>query len=255
MEDEHDGEPGECQACTGLGMGSEGAVMIAVGERDDGNGRKVPTMSSGAGVRASLWPGRAWPGKTHSRPPPSRHRDRAQELAVREAPKGGNGYQLWQPLRANPEYRADWRAHGGAAVQVEPAPFPLRVQSEVDLKAARWGLLAWEDPRVRNRSSPFWADVPMLRARSVGSGEGDAPALRDLVRESAAALTGLRLRDGAVVLKAERRRRVEQVRVVNSDAFDPNRDGLMLVTDLGLKPLSDWDRQTNFAWIIGSRKR
>ena len=121
--------------------------------------------------------------------------------------------------------------------------------------AARWGLLAGEDPRVRNRSSPFWADVPMLSAHAVEAGEGHAPALRDLVRESAAAYTGLRLRDGAVVLKAERRRRVEQVRVVNSDAFGPNRDGLMMVTDFGLKPLSDWDRLTNFAWIIGKSRR
>ena len=172
-----------------------------------------------------------------------------------EAPEERSGYRLWQPLRSNPEYRTDWRAHGNAAVQLEPAPFPLRVQSQADFLAARWGLLAWEDPRVRNRSSPFWADVPMLRARAVEAGEKDAPALRDLVRESAAAFTGLRLRDGSVVLKAERRRRVEQVRVVNSDAFDPNRDGLMLVTDLGLKPPSDWDRLTNFAWIIGKERR
>lgn len=95
----------------------------------------------------------------------------------------------------------------------------------------------------------------MLRARAVEAGERDAPALGDLVREAAAAFTGLRLRDGAVVLEAERRRRVEQVRVVNSDAFDPNRDGLMLVTDCGLKPPSERDRLTNFAWIIESRRR
>ena len=79
--------------------------------------------------------------------------------------------------------------------------------------AARWGLLSWKDPRVRNRSSPFWTGVPMLRAHAVGPGEGRALASRDLVRESAAAFTGLRLRDGAVVLKAEKHRRVEQVRV------------------------------------------
>ena len=95
----------------------------------------------------------------------------------------------------------------------------------------------------------------MLRARAVEAGEGDAPALRDLVRESAAAFTGLRLRDGAVVLRAERRRRVEQIRVVNSDAFDPNRDGLMMLTDFGLELPSDWDRLTNFAWITGKRRR
>ena len=172
-----------------------------------------------------------------------------------EAPEDPSGYRLWQPLRSNPEYSADWRANGSAAVQLEPAPFPLRVQSEANLLAARWGLLAWEDPHARNRSSPFWTDVPMLRARAVEAGEGDAPALGDLMRESAAACTGLRSSDGAVVLKAERRRRVEQVRVVNSDTFDPNRDWLMLVTGFGLKPPSDRDRLTNFAWIIGSRKR
>ena len=172
-----------------------------------------------------------------------------------EAPDGCSGYQRWQPLRSNPEYSADWRAHGSAAVQQEPAPFPLRVQSEADLVAARWGLLAWEDPRVRNRSSPFWADVTMVRAHAAESGKGDDPTLHDLVRESAATFTGLRLRDGTVVLKAERRRRVEQVRVMNSDVYDPSRSRLMVVTDFGLKPPSDWDRLTNFAWIIGKRRR
>ena len=121
--------------------------------------------------------------------------------------------------------------------------------------AARWGLLAWEDTRVRNRSSPFWADVTMAIAYAAKSGKEDAPTLHDLVRESAATFTGLRLRDGPVVLKAERRRRVKQVRAMNSDVFDPNRNGLMVVTDFGLKPPSDWDRLTNFAWIIGKRRR
>lgn len=172
-----------------------------------------------------------------------------------KAPEGCSGYQLWQPLRANPEYRADWRVHGSAAAQLEPAPFPLRIQSEADLIAARWGLLAWEDPRVRNRSSPFWADVPMVRAHAVEPGNPRAPAMRDLVRQSAAALTGLRLRGGGVVLKAERRRRVEQVTVVNSDAFDPSRGGLLILAQFGVGLPSEWDRLTNFAWIIGKERR
>ena len=47
----------------------------------------------------------------------------------------------WHALRSNPDGRADWRTHGG-----EPAGcggFGLRGQTEADLKAARWGLLAW----------------------------------------------------------------------------------------------------------------
>ena len=79
--------------------------------------------------------------------------------------------------------------------------------------------------------------------------------MHDLVRQSAATFTGPRLRDGTIVLKAEMRRRVEQVRVMNSDAFDPNRSRLMVVTDFGLKLPSDWDRLTNFAWIIGKARR
>ena len=56
-----DGEPGERQACTGLGMRSEGAVMKAVGEPDDGNRRKVATMSGGAGAGFDPGPGHLAP--------------------------------------------------------------------------------------------------------------------------------------------------------------------------------------------------
>ena len=54
------------------------------------------------------------------------------------------GREAWQSLRSNPDYRAGWKAHAGAAPVLEPAPFPMRVQSEADLMALRWGLLAWE---------------------------------------------------------------------------------------------------------------
>lgn len=45
--------------------------------------------------------------------------------------KAAGGKEAWQTLRSNPDYRADWRAYGTAAPALEPAPFPLRVQSEV----------------------------------------------------------------------------------------------------------------------------
>ena len=48
----------------------------------------------------------------------------------------------WHALRSNPDYKADWRAHGGAPQVVESAGFPLRAQTEADREAARWGLLA-----------------------------------------------------------------------------------------------------------------
>ena len=164
--------------------------------------------------------------------------------------------EAWQSLRSNPDYRTEWKAHGSAAPVLEPAPFPLRVQSEADLMARRWGLLAWEDPRVLNRAMPFRSDVPMVKAMAVEPEGRECPALRDLVRESAAAFTGLRLRDGTVVLKAERRRRVEQIRVTNSDVFDPAASGLLTLVGVDAMPPSKyWGRLENFAWIIGARRR
>ena len=164
--------------------------------------------------------------------------------------------EAWQSLRSNPDYRAGWKAHASATPVLEPAPFPLRVQSEADLMALPWGLLAWEDPRVRNRAMPFRSDLPMVRAEAVEPEGRDCPAMRDLVRESAAGFTGLRLRDGTVVLKAERRRRVEQVRVTNSEAFDPAGSGLVTLVGLDAMPPSEyWGRLENLAWIIGARRR
>ena len=61
----------------------------------------------------------------------------------------------WHALRSNPDYKTDWRAHGGTPSVVESAGFALRTQTEADLKAARWGLLAWEDPRERSKFRPF----------------------------------------------------------------------------------------------------
>ena len=61
------------------------------------------------------------------------------------------------------------------------APFPVRLQTAVDLAAARFGLLAWEDPYAEwGPVSPFWAVVPMMpaapRATPLG-GDATAPGL------------------------------------------------------------------------------
>ena len=164
--------------------------------------------------------------------------------------------EAWQALRSNPDYRAGWKAHAGAAPVLEPAPFPMRVQSEADLMALRWGLLAWEDPRVRNRMTPFRSDVPMVRGDAVEPDGRERAALRDLVRGSAASFTGLRLRDGSVVLKVERRRRVEQIMLINGEAFDAARSGLVTLTEIDEMPPSKyWERLENFAWIVGAKRR
>ena len=87
----------------------------------------------------------------------------------------------WDALRANPDYKADWRTHGGAPEGVETAGFALRTQTEADLKAARWGLLAWEDPRERSKFSPFWIDDKMLQGVVVEATKS-APPVTTLMR-------------------------------------------------------------------------
>ena len=80
--------------------------------------------------------------------------------------EGRGGRPSWRSLRTDPDYVADWRANAGPPAHEAP-PFPFRRQTEADLKAARWNLLAWEDPGCPVRASPFWADAPAVEARVV----------------------------------------------------------------------------------------
>ena len=137
----------------------------------------------------------------------------------------------WHSLRVNPDYKADWRAHGGAREVVETAGFVLRTQTEADLEAARWGLLAWEDPRERSKFSPFWIDDKMLQGVVVEATKS-APPVTTLMRAAGMHASGLRLLDGALVLKWKRWRRVEQVRLVEGDPFDPERTGTAFQYDV-----------------------
>ena len=130
----------------------------------------------------------------------------------------------WHALRGNPDYKADWLAHGGAPEIVESAGFELRGQTEADLKAARWGLLAWEDPGERSKFSPFWIDEKMLMASVVEAGD----PVGMMARATGMRVSGLRLLDGALVLKVNRGRRVEQIRISEGDAFDVERTPLEL---------------------------
>ena len=106
----------------------------------------------------------------------------------------------WHALRSNPDYKADWLAHGAAPPVVESAGFALRAQTEADLEAARWGLLAWEDPRERSKFKPFWIDEKMLMAVVVEPGD---PVGR-MARATGMSVSGLRLLDSALVLKVHR---------------------------------------------------
>ena len=125
--------------------------------------------------------------------------------------------RAWKFLCRNPGY-IEARGTAEKSAQAELAPFPLRRQTEGDLEAASWGLLAWEDPQDEAGSaSPFWTEAPTLEARpSTG-----VPPLAELLGVPDVRLSGLRLRSGAVIVKVERYEASVQIRIADGAAFDP----------------------------------
>ena len=142
----------------------------------------------------------------------------------------------WRFLKRHPGYREAWRAAGGTA-RAEGERIPIRRQTETDLAAAGWGLLAWEDPLADDGpASPFWADAPMAEGMQGRSG---TPSFASLANSRGAALSGLLLLgDGALILKVERHGAAGQVRIEDGAAFDPNGGlGLDLSGDLAFMTL------------------
>ena len=112
-----------------------------------------------------------------------------------------DGPRAWQILRRIPAYRAAWRRRRSLPGLPESAPFPVRLQTAADLAAARFGILAWEDPFTEEGpASPFWAVAPMLPA---APGPRATPLTADATG-AGLSVAGLRLADGSLVLKLER---------------------------------------------------
>ncbi len=138
----------------------------------------------------------------------------------------------WKILRRSAEYRDAWDTHaaGHEPVPDERGPFRIRVQSKVDRKAARFGLLAWEDPRREwGPASPFWLEDRMPE----GVTEPDAEPLAGLAAEGGF-VAGLRLLSGELVVKLECRGAAVQVLVGDGGPF-PHRAGLRVMHDFGLR--------------------
>ena len=170
----------------------------------------------------------------------------------------GDGPLAWEYLRRSPEYRRACRERRAPGV-VEEAPFVIRVQTRADLEAARFSLLAWEDPGTAG-ASPFWVEAPMLDGEPVDG----TPPLLALLRASGAWIEGLRLIDGRLVLKIERGGGATQVMVPGGGPFHEDAGlvvrleyGLPLpVTIARLKDLwsavldpGPWRRQVRKVWI------
>ena len=149
-------------------------------------------------------------------------------VGPRRASKAFDRRRRWRSLWTDPAYVEDWHAHAGPLV-LEAPPFRFRRQTEEDLAAGRWNLLAWEAPRLERFGVPFWADVAMYEGRAVDAGGHDQRTLLHAVVQCGATFWGLRLRDGGLVLRLNGRRgRVAQIHLEDGNAFDPERSGLEL---------------------------
>ena len=151
--------------------------------------------------------------------------------ARRRAPE-----RAWRRLAESPDYVSDWQANAGPALREAP-PLAFRRQTVADLGAARWGLLAWEDPLHPERAELFRADAAMAEARVART---RTHAWRRLVLGSGATYAGLRLLDGALVLKVSRGRETGQVRIAGGAAFDPGMCGLEVATPAGAGARRRW---------------
>ena len=125
----------------------------------------------------------------------------------------------WRILKRHPCYREAWLGAADRIARSEGVPVPIRTQTEADLEAAPWGLLAWEDPFAdEGQVSPFWADAPMPEGMQ---GRRETTSFSALVRSQGGGVSGLLLRDGAMILKVERNGMAGQVRIEDGAAFDP----------------------------------
>ena len=143
--------------------------------------------------------------------------------------EGRDPGRAWRRLMENPDYVADWRAHAGPTVRERP-PHVFRRQTEADLVAARWNLLAWEDPHYPQWAVPFWTDVPTVEARAAEPWRDGRHSWPRLLRRAGARYSGLRLLDGRLVLRVTRGRETGQIAVIDGAAFDPALSGLQVRT-------------------------
>ena len=164
-----------------------------------------------------------------------------------DAAKAGDGVLAWSVLRKVADYEEAWLRHGADATEseAEPGPFRIRVQTEVDLEARRFELLAWQDPfRDGGASSPFW-----LGGMVDGSLDPGAEPLAAMAGDGAS-IEGLRLLGGALVLKVECGGAAVQVRLRDAGRF-PEGGGVAVSHSFGLRLPHTMDRLLDFWSVVG----
>ena len=162
----------------------------------------------------------------------------------------GDGALAWSHLRCSRDYREAWRAQAAPPVYEGGTPFPVRVRTGTDRAAeAHWRLLAWEDPDGGSASA-FFADAPMLD----GAGSASAPPLLPLLTDAGATVEGLRLDDGALVLKVEKAGFAVQMRVAEPGPLLAG-GGVSLRLDWGLGLPAEIARLSDLWSVSGGPSR
>ena len=141
--------------------------------------------------------------------------------------RGWDALRAWRLIRASRAYRDAWAKRRHLSGLPERAPFPVRLQTAADLAAAAWGMAAFEDPYAERPLAPFWMQAGVIDGRVAP----DARPLTRLAAEGGATLSGLRLGDGALMLRIEREGRSVQVRFPRGAVF-PEDGGLLLVREV-----------------------
>ena len=155
--------------------------------------------------------------------------------------RGWDPVRAWRFIRASKAYRTAWNRRRPQPGLPERAPpgsedgawVPVRMRSDADDGARRWGMLAWEDPYAERPMAPFWSEAGVVE----GLVTYDMPPLVRLAAEGGASLNGLRLDDGALMLRIERDGRSVLVRVAERDF--PADGGLRLVTVRDVAAIED----------------
>ncbi len=194
-------------------------------------------------------PGDGDVGTRHGGAPVER---RAPRSAGGGGTASGDGVRAWLFLRCVGEYKAAWRAQtvfsaAGPAGEplLEPGPFPIRIQTPADLQAARFDLLAWQDPDdAEGPRSPFWDQEGMVEAVL----DPEAEPLVPLVVAGGGSVEGLRLTGGGLVIKIEYAGAVVQVRLRGAGRF-PDGGGIEIRHRFGLRMPQSVRRMLDF-WNV-----
>lgn len=109
----------------------------------------------------------------------------------------------WAYLRRNPDYQNDRRHHAAKTqVGVGCGIYPCVQQTKSDLRAKKWGLLAYADPTAHK--TPFWhpdkSKITVAAEALNTEAKTDAPPFIPMLRKANAEVQGLRLFDGRLCL-------------------------------------------------------